>query len=73
MYSNPRAVILENAPNVLAEIYQSICNCHTVVLILSLPSDEPVPKQLKQVSILGRIAQNQANRDQFKALLIPRD
>ena len=73
MYSNPRAVILENAPNVLAEIYQSICNFHTFVFILSLPSDEPVPKQLKQVSIVGRIAQNQANRDQFKALLIPRD
>ena len=31
MYSNPRAVILENAPNVLAEIYQSICNSHNIL------------------------------------------
>ena len=29
MYSNPRAVILENVPNILAEIYQSILNSHT--------------------------------------------
>ena len=57
MYSNLQAVILENVLNVLADIYQSICNSHTIYFRCYLNWSYTEPKDYSNC-VDGRVVES---------------